>query len=394
MAFDRMDWHYGGDYPTGLPTVNGGTHIGMFLAWVIEHQLVGDMHLKDSKVALKKLLAREITGRDFLVSECDEKFWDEDLNAQGLAFTKDYYVGDTAFADQHNDYLKDYCDLFNAHAEANGFKYESTYHIENTWDNYDKLKPIIDQRFAQWQVWTSNPANLTLDPHTQFLNACAAIAEKWIPLGFKAIKNGTVLKKTSADKDLTFSIVLNEERYNSRKDVKMYVTCTIHSKKTKKWMFEQTQSKYGEGLVYYLYLKQFVKQKNPEWNVAGSSFETSVMQISQVIEQQYVPIIEIFEQPAKAAAFLAKQGTLFTEFSESEIQPLAYLICLGFKAEAEQFLNNYITALPSQWRSNLRKVYISLPGIKDINLMVSECTGAMGIKLAYVHGLTVNLCKL
>jgi hypothetical protein len=29
MSYDRADWHYGGNYPKGLPPENGGTHIGM-----------------------------------------------------------------------------------------------------------------------------------------------------------------------------------------------------------------------------------------------------------------------------------------------------------------------------------------------------------------------------
>ena len=37
MAIDRMDWHYGGDYPEGLPTENGGTHIGFYLTWIIQN---------------------------------------------------------------------------------------------------------------------------------------------------------------------------------------------------------------------------------------------------------------------------------------------------------------------------------------------------------------------
>jgi hypothetical protein len=35
MAYDRADWHYGSDFPNDVPDENGGTHIGMFLAWAI-----------------------------------------------------------------------------------------------------------------------------------------------------------------------------------------------------------------------------------------------------------------------------------------------------------------------------------------------------------------------
>ena len=52
MAYDRADWHYGGDFPEGLPDENGGTHIGMFLAWVILNGHEGDMHKEESQEAL------------------------------------------------------------------------------------------------------------------------------------------------------------------------------------------------------------------------------------------------------------------------------------------------------------------------------------------------------
>lgn len=31
MAFDRMDRHYNGNYPEGLPNENGGTHMAFIL---------------------------------------------------------------------------------------------------------------------------------------------------------------------------------------------------------------------------------------------------------------------------------------------------------------------------------------------------------------------------
>jgi hypothetical protein len=102
------------------------------LAWIIANDLVGEMHREESNDALKLLLKRQITGRNFLIKHCDGKLWADDFNEQGLAFAKDYYESETAFAKEHAYFLQDYCDVFNAHAAANGFEYESTYHVENT----------------------------------------------------------------------------------------------------------------------------------------------------------------------------------------------------------------------------------------------------------------------
>ena len=64
MAYDRIDWHYGGeDYPEDLAYDNGGTHIGLFLAWAINRGLEGELHQVESQEALKAVRNRTMTGR-------------------------------------------------------------------------------------------------------------------------------------------------------------------------------------------------------------------------------------------------------------------------------------------------------------------------------------------
>jgi len=151
MAIDRMDVYYGAnDYPKDLPPENGGTHIGMYLAWAFSQGMAGDINLELSAEALEKLKRREITGRDFFINECDEKFCEEDLNEEGMAFTLDYYFSKSAFAEQFGEYIQDYCNLFNT---TQTFEYPSIFHVENTWQNFDRLKPILDKRLQQWRSW-------------------------------------------------------------------------------------------------------------------------------------------------------------------------------------------------------------------------------------------------
>jgi hypothetical protein len=115
MSYDRADWHYGGNYPKDLPTLNGGTHIGMFLAWAIISGVEGEEHQEDCPESLAAVRARKMTGREFLFRECDGKFCDADLNCVLAS------------------------DL------------PSTYHVEDTWDNYDKIAATITQRFKDWK---------------------------------------------------------------------------------------------------------------------------------------------------------------------------------------------------------------------------------------------------
>jgi len=140
MAIDRIDWHYGGNFPKELPNENSGTHIGVYLAWIIINNLQGKLHDEDSLEALQDVKNRKITGRDFLIEQCDEKFWEEDLNAEGFVFTEFYY---------HEKYFEDYENILEENLP-------SIYHVENTWENYDRIAPIIDQRYKKWKEANKN----------------------------------------------------------------------------------------------------------------------------------------------------------------------------------------------------------------------------------------------
>jgi hypothetical protein len=136
MAYDRSDWHYGGDYPDELPQENGGTHIGMFLAWVINNNLEGNLHKEDSQQSLKAVRNREMTGREFLEIECDGKFWEDDLSEEGNAFAKYYYESNLYFADYESTL-------------AGGLP--TLYHVENSWVNYERISLIISSRYIKWK---------------------------------------------------------------------------------------------------------------------------------------------------------------------------------------------------------------------------------------------------
>jgi len=156
MAIDRMDWHYEGDYPQDLPAENGGTHIGLYLAWAFDRGLYAEEHLEDWPDELEQLKSREITGLDFLIIACDGKLIEDDFNEKGCSFTLNYYdwQPQSDFNRQLGCcYMQDYCDVFNAHAKSQGFEYPSVYHVENTWENFERLKPLLDRRFNQWQHW-------------------------------------------------------------------------------------------------------------------------------------------------------------------------------------------------------------------------------------------------
>lgn len=151
--YDDASWHYGGDFPEGIPEKNSATHSGMFVNWCINNNLHSDVLKEDFKNEIESLKKREITGADFVINTLDGKFSEYNLNDLGNAFAKDYYVDETDFTDQFSSFATDYINIFDSLAEESDFEYETFYHIEDTYENYDLMKQIIDHRFLEWKEY-------------------------------------------------------------------------------------------------------------------------------------------------------------------------------------------------------------------------------------------------
>lgn len=137
MKYDDASWHYGSNYPGDLPEQNAFTHIGMFLAWALLNGLGGELHLHELKDELESLQACRITPGVYFRQNCDGKLTDEDLSDKGNRFAEMYY---------EKSYLRDYTSTL-----ASGL--ESPYHVEDTWENFEKISQVVSRRF---DVWTSN----------------------------------------------------------------------------------------------------------------------------------------------------------------------------------------------------------------------------------------------
>lgn len=105
MKYDDASWHYGGDFPTGQPQENGGTHIALFLKWCFIKGWAGDLHIEEEPEAVEAVIVGELSGTDFFFKYCDGKLTDEDLDEAGNAFASRYY-GDEGL------YLEDYAEAF------------------------------------------------------------------------------------------------------------------------------------------------------------------------------------------------------------------------------------------------------------------------------------------
>lgn len=136
--YDDASWHYGGEFPADLPQEAGATHIGMFLAWALLNGLEGELHTDEFPDDLARLRSRGITPGQFVMTVCDGKFTDEDLNDEGNAFAEAY------FGSESGGYFSDYDRVL-----AKGRL--SVYHVPDTWAAFDTLAPVIQARYAAWR---------------------------------------------------------------------------------------------------------------------------------------------------------------------------------------------------------------------------------------------------
>ena len=138
MAFDKMEWH-ACTFPDSIPYENAGTHIGMYLAWLICNDYIQEDWLEEFSDAIDKVKNRDMTGRDLLVECLDETLPEDIVTEEALEFTGEYY-------DSH--YIDDYNEALSEKQPDSEF---AVYLHEDTWENYDKVEPVINRRFEEWR---------------------------------------------------------------------------------------------------------------------------------------------------------------------------------------------------------------------------------------------------
>jgi len=133
---DDASWHYGGDFPSDLPQKASATHIGMFFAWASERGLLDDQadmfELSEVNAAV---VARSSSPGEIFIRSCDEKLITDDFTAEGAAFAALYYG---------NPYYSDLSDVLPENLP-------SLYHMADSWETFDLLRPVVDQRFDEWK---------------------------------------------------------------------------------------------------------------------------------------------------------------------------------------------------------------------------------------------------
>jgi hypothetical protein len=84
---DSVYWHLGGDsFPKGMPEENAAIHIGCFVAWTIKRGLWDGSMFDTAGPAMEAVAQGWLSGRSFLLQECDGKLLSQMLNPEGAAF--------------------------------------------------------------------------------------------------------------------------------------------------------------------------------------------------------------------------------------------------------------------------------------------------------------------
>lgn len=149
--YDDIDWHEAAAQ-AGQPREHAFTHIGLYLAWLIRH----DLHDQRSFPVdhIRSVKAGEMTGSD-LADDTDWKLLSDLMTADGASFSDARY----------ERYLTDYGELV---AD------ESDYGMAEDCALYARVAPLIDRLYADWIRDGAQPLSRRGPrPTTPSLNRCS-----------------------------------------------------------------------------------------------------------------------------------------------------------------------------------------------------------------------------
>src|SRR5262249_36667179 len=157
MKYDDAEYCFL-NFETDLDNNAASTHIGMYLGWCVLRGLARIDPADESWTEeVARLGRREITGGELLTHQCDCKLMADDLGDEGNAFTQAYYEA---------QFVKDYETVLRDQMPGTGHDTDDFCSVPDTWQNFDRLAPLLDRRFAEWKTKTGRPSakDLRLKP--------------------------------------------------------------------------------------------------------------------------------------------------------------------------------------------------------------------------------------
>lgn len=133
MKYDDASWHSEGDYPEDLCPHAAATHIGMFLAWALRH----DLGSASSEPHRDEVMREADTPGQLLLRHCDGMLTDEELNPLGNRFAAYYYGADDLM------YYRDLDAIF-------GRELDCLYRMKDDWQTLRRIEPKLTQRLREF----------------------------------------------------------------------------------------------------------------------------------------------------------------------------------------------------------------------------------------------------
>jgi hypothetical protein len=137
-VYDQAKYHYSGDFPADLDEFQGFVHTGMFLGWLVDSDLVSDEFKIDQTQRIEAFKLKKLTGSQIFEEGCDGTLMLDNISEQGNRFALPYFDFETG------QYLADY-------EKTLAGKLPSLYHVADSWENYAKLKQVLDKRYSDWK---------------------------------------------------------------------------------------------------------------------------------------------------------------------------------------------------------------------------------------------------
>lgn len=133
--YDNAKNHFLGNFPNTLPIEQAYVHIGIYLGWIIENDLISDYFEEEAETEIYRFKRREITSA--ILSEIWDGYLGYELfNEEGNMFTYYYYGGGL--------YKRDYEMLLCK-------ELPSLYHVRDSWENFEQISRQISSRFTDWK---------------------------------------------------------------------------------------------------------------------------------------------------------------------------------------------------------------------------------------------------
>ena len=134
-VYDKAKWHFSGDFPSDLDQFQGYVHTGMFIGWLIDHDLMSETFTQEQKKEIHLFKQQKLTGPKIFEQACDGVLQLDDIGEDGNRFALPY------FDFCSGQYLADY-------NQALCQNLSSLYYVADSWDNYHTLKRVVDKRFV------------------------------------------------------------------------------------------------------------------------------------------------------------------------------------------------------------------------------------------------------